>query len=69
MMVPLVRRTWAPRGHTKQYLLRLLVSEIRVADRALEMRGSYAAPAHAVAAMKPGTPAGVPGFASSWLPE
>jgi len=61
-------RLGANRPFAKQYL-RLLVSEIRVADRALEMRGSYAALAHAVAAKKPGTRAGVPSFASSWLPE
>ncbi len=61
-------RLGANRPFAKQYL-RLLVSEIRVADRALEMRGSYAALAHAVAAKKPGTLAGVPSFASSWLPE
>ena len=52
----------------KQYL-RLLVSEIRVADKALEMRGSYAALAHAVAQNKAGTHPAVPSFASSWLPD
>ena len=52
----------------KQYL-RLLVSEIRVADKALEMRGSYAALAHAVAENKVGTVAAVPSFASKWLPD
>ncbi len=61
-------RLGANRPFAKQYL-RLLVSEIRVVDRQLEMRGSYAALAHAVAAKKPGTLAGVPSFASSWLPD
>jgi hypothetical protein len=56
------------RPFAKQYL-RLLVSEIRVADKALEMRGSYAALAHAIAQDKAGTLAAVPSFAPRWLPD
>lgn len=60
-------RLAANRPFAKQYL-RLLVSEIRIAERALEMRGGCEALARAVAENKPGTGGMVPTFASSWLP-
>ena len=61
-------RLGANRPFAKQYL-RLLVSEIRIVDRALEMRGSYDALAHAVAQSKLSAPGAVPSFASKWLPD
>jgi site-specific DNA recombinase len=53
------------RGFAKEYL-RLLMDEIRVEDKQVAMRGSYAALASAVGGINPGY--AVPRFALDWLP-
>ena len=52
----------------KQYL-RLLVSQVRVTRKAVEMSGSYDALAGAIAQSKLGASATVPSFAPRWLPD
>jgi site-specific DNA recombinase len=52
----------------KQYL-RLLVSQIRVTRKVVEMRGSYDALAGAIEGSKYGALAVVPSFAPRWLPD
>ena len=52
----------------KQYL-RLLVSQIRVTRKAVEMRGSYEALAGAIERSRHGALAVVPSFAPKWLPD
>ncbi len=52
----------------KQYL-RLLVSQIRVTRKAVEMKGSYDALAGAIERSKYGALATVPSFAPRWLPD
>ena len=52
----------------KQYL-RLLVSQIRVNRKDVELRGSYEALAGAIQQSTHGAPSMVPRFAPKWLPN
>jgi hypothetical protein len=54
------------RGFAKEYL-RLLVDGIRVEEKQVAMRGSYAALASAVGGINPGC--AVPRFGLDWLPD
>ena len=51
----------------KEYL-KLLVDEIRVQQKQISIRGSYAALAHALSTKKLGNPEWVPSFGGVWLP-
>jgi len=64
----LVREKLLENGAFAKEYLRLLVHEIRVNKREVQITGSYAALAHAVAG-NPGDVMGVPRFVPKWLPD
>ena len=64
----LVREKLLQNGAFAKEYLRLLVREIRVNKREVQITGSYGALAQAVAAT-PGDFMGVPRFAPKWLPD
>jgi phage repressor protein C with HTH and peptisase S24 domain len=64
----LVREKLLENGAFAKEYLRLLVSEIRVNKREVQITGSYAALAQA-AAGNPGDFMSVPRFAPKWLPD
>ena len=64
----MVREKLLENGAFAKEYLRLLVHEIRVNKREVQITGSYAALAQA-AAGNPGDFMGVPRFAPKWLPD